>query len=180
MDCVKPFKRNISEHGLVRAGQLTTVIVMIVAVVWAPQIIKFSSLWNYIQSIFSYVTPPIVAIFLVGIFWKRANRHGAFVTFVLGIGLGVVGFFANEIGGLFPIHFLYAAFISFVGSIALHVGVSLMTAPEPDEKLDGLIWTPTLWKTETEDLKTVPFWKNYRYLAALLFVTTMAMVIWFW
>ncbi len=180
MDFVKPFKPTISEHGLVRAGQITTVVVMIIAVIWAPQIIKFSSLWNYIQSILSYVTPPIVAIFLVGIFWKRANRHGAFVTFVLGIGLGVVGFFANEIAGLFPIHFLYAALISFVGSIALHVGVSLMTAPEPDDKLEGLIWTPSLWKTETEELKTVPFWKNYRYLATLLFVTTMVIVIWFW
>ena len=180
MDFVKPFRPEISEKKLVTIGRITTVVVMLIAVLWAPQIIKFSSLWNYIQSILSYVTPPIVAIFLVGIFWKRANRHGAFVTFVVGIGLGVVGFFANEIGGLFPIHFLYAALISFLASVALHVGVSLMTAPEPDEKTEGLVWSPRLWHTETDELKSVSWWKNYRYQAALLFATTAVIVIWFW
>ncbi len=180
MDFVKPFHPEISEKKLVTIGRITTVVVMLIAVLWAPQIIKFSSLWNYIQSILSYVTPPIVAIFLVGIFWKRANRHGAFVTFVVGIGLGVVGFFANEIGGLFPIHFLYAALISFLASIALHVVVSLMTAPEPDEKIEDLVWSPRLWHTETDELKSVAWWKNYRYQAALLFATTAVIVIWFW
>lgn len=180
MDFVKPFHPEISEKKLVKIGRITTVVVMLIAVLWAPQIIKFSSLWNYIQSILSYVTPPIVAIFLVGIFWRRANRHGAFVTFVVGIRLGVVGFFANEIGGLFPIHFLYAALISFLASIALHVVVSLMTAPEPDEKIEDLVWSPRLWHTETDELKSVAWWKNYRYQAALLFATTAVIVIWFW
>ena len=180
MDFVKPFRPEISEKKLVQIGRITTVVVMIVAVLWAPQIMNFSSLWNYVQSIFSYVTPPIVAIFLVGIFWKRANRHGAFAAFTLGIGLGVGGFFANEIAGLFPIHFLYAALISFLGSIAIHVVVSLMTAPEPDEKTEGLIWSPSLWHDETEALKSVAWWKNYRYQAVLLFVTTAVIVIWFW
>ena len=163
-----------------RLGRITTAIVMIIAVVWAPQIQNFPSLWNYLQSILSYTTPPIVVMFLGGIFWKRANGHGAFATFVLGLGLGVVGFIANEIAGLTSIHFLYSGLISFLLSIAVLVTVSLMTTPAPEEKTEGLIWSPKLWHEETAQLKTVSAWKNYRYQAALLFATTMAVVIWFW
>ena len=180
MDFVKPFKPAIREQSLVKVGRLTTAIVMIIAVVWAPQIQNFPSLWNYLQSILCYTTPPIVVMFLGGIFWKRANGHGAFATFTLGIGLGVIGFIVNEIAGLTSIHFLYSGLISFLLSIAVLVTVSLLTTPAPDEKTEGLIWSPALWRTETERLKTVPAWKNYRYQAALLFATTMAVVIWFW
>lgn len=180
MDIVKPLKPSISDKGLVWAGRITTTAIMVVAVLWAPQIIRFPSLWNYGQSILSYITPPIVAIFLCGIFWRRANRHGAFWTFILGIGLGVVGFVMNEIMGIFTIHFLYSALISFVGSILMMVTFGLVTAPEPDDKLEGLIWAPALFKAETKELEGKPLWQNYRFLCVVLFICTAAIVIWYW
>ncbi len=180
MDFVKPFRPETSEKSLVRIGRITTIIIMGVAVLWAPQIMKFSSLWNYIQSILCYVTPPIVAIFLVGIFWKRANGHGAFAAFMLGITLGVIGFYANEIQGLYPIHFLYAALVSFLISIGIIVVVSLLTAEPKPEKTSGMTWSRALWREESAELAGKPTWQNYRVQAAVLFVTTLAIVIWFW
>jgi SSS family solute:Na+ symporter len=57
---------------------------------WAPQIGKqFGSLLKYYQEMLSIMAPPIVAAFLLGIFWKRANATGAFVGLLAGIGLGV-------------------------------------------------------------------------------------------
>lgn len=180
MDIVKPLKPGISDKGLVWTGRITTVAIMVIAVFWAPQIIRFPSLWNYGQSILSYITPPIVAIFLCGIFWRRANRHAAFWTFVLGISLGVVGFVLNEIMGVFTIHFLYSALISFIACILLIVVISLLTEPEPEDELEGLIWTPALFKEESAELKGKPLWKNYRFLCVLLFICTAVIVGWFW
>jgi len=180
MDFIKTFKPATSERSLVIIGRVTTFVVMILAVVWAPQIVHFENLWNYLQSILAYLTPPIVAMFLVGIFWQRANGHGAFAVYVLGIGLGVVGFIANEILGLFTLHFLYAAALSFVGSILILVVVSLLTEPAPEEQTEALTWRPRLWRLETQEIKALPWWQNYRYQAALLFATTAAVVIWFW
>lgn len=68
MDFVKPLRPNTSDRALVFAGRLTTAIVMTVAVLWAPQIQNFPSLWTYLQSILAYAVPPIVVIFLLGIF----------------------------------------------------------------------------------------------------------------
>jgi SSS family solute:Na+ symporter len=43
-----------------------------------------------------------------------------------------------------------------------------------------LTWRPALWHAETRDLEGLPLWQNYRYQSAALFVTTAAIVIWFW
>jgi solute:Na+ symporter, SSS family len=180
MDFVRTLRPHTTDRALVRIGRLTTTIALIVAILWAPQIANFPSLWAYLQSVLSYTTPPIVAVFLVGIFWPRANRHGAFATLLVGIGLGLVALVMIEGLGVFRIQFLYAAGISFAGSIALLVLVSLMTAPEPKEKIEGLTWHPDLWRAETEELRGVPWWKNYRFGALALFAATAGMVVWFW
>jgi len=180
MDFVKPLNPEISQQRLVRIGQITTVIALIVAVAWAPQIRHFPTLWDYLQSVLSYTTPPIVVTFLGGILWNRANRHGAFLTLLIGISLGVVGLIANEGMQVFDIQFLYAAGVSFVLSAMLFVIVSLATAPPPPEKTEDLTWRKELWEAESRDLDGVPLWQNYRYQSILLFLTTAAIVIWFW
>jgi SSS family solute:Na+ symporter len=180
MDFVKPMYPDITDKGLVRVGQITTTIVMIVAVLWAPQIQHFPTLWSYLQSVLSYATPPIVATFLGGIFWSRANRHGAFVTLLLGISVGIIGFILIEIMGMVQLHFLYAAGISFVASLVILAAVSLVSEVPPKEKTEELTWRPALWHAETKELEELPAWQNYRYQAAALFVTTAAIVIWFW
>lgn len=180
MDFVRPLRPNISSRALVRIGKVTTFIVMIIAVSWAPQIQYFTSLWSYLQSILSYAVPPIVAIFLMGIFFPRINHHAAFATIIIGVVGGVIGFILNQVMGVFDLHFLYAAGVSFACSIVLLVAISLLTKPQPREQIEGLIWRPALWHAETEELKGKPFWQNYRYLSVVLLLTTAVVVGAFW
>ena len=180
MDFIKTHQPDVSDHALVRIGQITTLIVMIIAIAWAPQIQYFPSLWVYLQSVLSYVTPPIVAVFLTGIFWQRANRYAAFATLIIGVIGGVIGFITVEILESIDIHFLYAAGISFVGSVLLMIVVSVMTPPEPNDKVASLVWHPSMWHTETVALKDKPAWQNYRYQSVALLMMTALVVGWFW
>jgi len=180
MDFIKPLRPGISDKKLVKIGRLTTVTVMLIAILWAPQIQYFSSIWAYLQSILSYTTPPIVALFLGGIFWPKANRHGAFATFIIGIGIGIIGFFLNEILQFSNVHYLYSAAILFLISVIILVVGSKLSKPDPPEKSEGLVWNKDLFDEETEQLKSVPLWKNYRFQALILFLTTAAIVIWYW
>ncbi len=180
IDFVKPLKPDISDKKLVIIGRVTTTLVMLIAVFWAPQIQHFPSLWTYLQSILCYTVPPIVAIFLGGVFWKKANRHGAFATFIIGIGMGILGFFTNEILGFATIHYLYSAALLFVISlIVLVVGSNLSAADDPS-KTEGLIWSKELWDEQSRELAGTPLWKNYRFQSLILFLTTATIVIWFW
>lgn len=180
MDFVKPYWPNASDSMLVKVGRITTLAVMIIAVLWAPQIQYFPSIWDYFQSTLAYTTPPIVALFIGGIFWKGANKQGAFASLILSLILGIMGFAAIEVIGLFYIHFLYSAAIMLVFSLTILIIGSKLGKADAPEKTEGLIWTPKLWKEETEELKTVSIWNNYRYWSVLLIVTTAVIVGWFW
>ncbi|MGF1471000.1 MAG: sodium:solute symporter [Rubrobacteraceae bacterium] len=178
MDLVRTLRPGTSARALTGVGRLTTGIVMIVAAAWAPQIQNFPTLWIYLQSILSYVVPPVVAVFLLGIFWSRINRHGAFYTLVIGVPLGIVGFVVNEVFRLSSIQFLYASGISFAASCLVLVTLSLATEPPPEDKTEGLTWKRALWTAESRALADRPFYLNYRYHALALILATAGMVIW--
>jgi len=179
MDFVEPLYPDLSDRGIVLTGQVVTGVALLVAILWAPQIQQFQSLWDYLQSCLSYTTPPIVATFVGGIFWTRANRHGAFATLLLGVGLGAVFFVLNEIFSVFAIQFLYAAGISLGMSVIVLVGVSLATEAPPAEKTDELTWNVSYWHAETRELEDLAWWQNYRYHSVLLVLCTAVILYFF-
>ncbi|HZY66911.1 MAG TPA: sodium:solute symporter [Rubrobacteraceae bacterium] len=180
MDFVQRFRPQTSQTALVQIGRISTVGAMIVAIVWAPQIARFETLFGYLQSAYSYVTPPVVAVFLVGILWTRVNRHGAFWTLATIIPIGAVFFILNEVVGVFSIQFLYAAAISFVVSLVVLIGVSLLTGAPDREQVEDLTWRPAYWRRDTEELRGKPLYLNYRFWAVTLLISALVMVIIFW
>lgn len=101
-----------------RYGQMTTLILMVVAISWAPMIQSFSGLWSYLQQAFAIVVPPVVAIFLAGAFSKRVNASGAIRTLVIGHGLGLLLFVAAHTGW-WPVHFTITVFLMTLLSFGL-------------------------------------------------------------
>lgn len=180
MDLVRPMRPKTPDNVLVLVGRGTTILVTIVAILWAPQIANFSSLWAYFQSILAYLTPAVLVVFLAAVFWPRGNANGAFATLVLGAFIGVIGFVLIQVMGVIDLHFLYANGILNVICAVIMVSVSLMTAPPDPEVARDMTWSPRLWHEESEALKGVPAWKNYRYLSILLLITTAVIVGAFW
>lgn len=81
LDFIEPaMNRKLEPRESRRIGTFATLGFMVVAAIWAPSIQGFPGLFSYIQSMFAYIVTPIVAIFLVGFFWDRANAQGAFTT----------------------------------------------------------------------------------------------------
>ncbi len=89
MDFYKYFHPKASERKLVLVGRLATTIIVITGILWVPltKIIN-SHIYIYLQSIQAYISPPITAVFLFGIFNKRLNGKGAIWALAVG---GVVG-----------------------------------------------------------------------------------------
>jgi solute:Na+ symporter, SSS family len=178
MDFVRTFRPNTSQRALVAWGRFATGGALIIAVLWAPQISRFGTLYAYLQSLLSYVTPPIVAVFIMGVLWKRATKQAAFATLATLIPLGAVGFILVQVMGFVNIQFLYAAGIMFASGLLIMTVVSLLTPPPPREVTDNLVWHPRLWREETEELRGKPWYMNYRYWSVALLVVTAAVVIW--
>jgi SSS family solute:Na+ symporter len=176
MDFIRRWRPDLEDAALVRASRLATIVVALLAVAWAPQIERFGSLWQYVQGLLAYVVPPVTALYLVGLFWPRANSRGAMACLLSGLFCGVILFIVNPVLHLIHLHFLYVAPILFVQSVSVLVLVSLATDPDPPEKSRGLTWSPAFFRAETKQLAALPVLLNYRVLGAVLIGLTAALV----
>ncbi|MEL6393275.1 MAG: sodium/solute symporter, partial [Bacteroidota bacterium] len=183
MDFVNKLRPNMSSRQLVRSGQIATLVLVVLASVWAPFIGRYGDLFRYLQDILGYIAPPIVSAFILGLFWPRANGNGSFASLIFGLAMAivwVVGIVGEVDHWFFQLHFLLRTTVLFFLCLIVHIGVSLATAPPKAEKLEGMIWTKKLIKEETEELSGLPWYKNYRYLSIILLVLTTIVVAYFW
>lgn len=182
MDFVRPLRPQTTQQQYVVIGRVVTVGLIVFAVIWAPQVQSFPSLWTYLQSIVSFIVPPALAVSLIGLFWKRATAQAAFVTLVVGIPVGILGFLFTQVPSLqvFEVQFLYAATFLFLANSLIMVVISLLTPAPEYETVRDLTWTPELLHEESRELAGKPWYQNYRYWSIALLVVTIGVVIAFW
>jgi len=176
MDFVRRYRPDLDSRQLMRVGRVVMALFLLFAVLWAPFITQFRSIFSYIQAMFSYAVPPVVALFVIGVFWSRASSAGAMACVIAGLITGVGGFVAIELLGLFELHFLYVAPLIFVVSAAALMIVSLLGQPPDQERISGYLWTRGDFDRETASLRGLAFYRNYRILAVALMLATGVLV----
>ncbi|NXQ10763.1 SC5A9 protein, partial [Peucedramus taeniatus] len=155
VDIWKRVRRQASEKELMIVGRVFTLILVVISILWIPMVQSANSgkLFDYIQSIGSFLCPPIATLFILAIFCKRVNEPGAFWGLVAGLAAGLVRmimeftYSAPACGEedkrpavIKDVHYLYFALILFAITAIVIILVSLCTPPIPEEKLDGLMW----------------------------------------
>lgn len=153
MDIYQKMKPNASGKELVKVGRIATGVVVLLGMVWIPMMGRISSsLYNYLQSVQSYLAPPIAAVFLLGVFFKRLNAKGAYTAMVLGFVVGLIKLslelFQTSLSGVLydfaTINFLYFCIYLFLFSVAVMVIVSLVTPKPSEEQIRGLTFATTV------------------------------------
>lgn len=153
MDIYQKMKPEASGKELVKVGRIATGVVVLLGMAWIPLMSRISgTLYQYLQSVQSYLAPPIAAVFLLGVFFKRINGKGAFTGMVAGFIIGLVKLtlelFQNDLTGVLhefaTINFLYFCILLFLFSVALMVTVSLLSAKPNNEQIRGLTFATTV------------------------------------
>ncbi len=151
-DIYKKLHPEAPDRRLVVVGQVSTVVLVLFGLAWIPMIKLISGqLYQYLQSVQAYISPPIAAVFLVGLFWRRANARGAMasllVGFVLGMGRLVAELNKDSLTGWLhsyaDINFLHFAVLLFVVCTAVLIVVSLTAPRLGDAQLAGLTYATT-------------------------------------
>jgi SSS family solute:Na+ symporter len=152
MDIYKKIRPKATEKRLVFVGRLATGVVVVSGILWIP-FMKYISgeLYHYLQSVQSYLAPPIFAVFFLGIFWKRINSRGALTALIGGFVLGMLRLIAelnkDSLGGWLhtfaDVNFLYFCVYLTLVCIGMMVVVSMFTRPPSYEKIDGLTYATT-------------------------------------
>uniref|UniRef100_A0A8C6ZJA6 Sodium/glucose cotransporter 1 n=1 Tax=Nothoprocta perdicaria TaxID=30464 RepID=A0A8C6ZJA6_NOTPE len=167
MDLYTLIRPRASERELMLAGRAFMLVLIAISIAWVPvvQSAQSGQLFDYIQSITSYLGPPIAAVFLLAVYCKRVNEPGAFWGLIIGLLIGLARMiteFAYGTGScvnpskcpfiICGIHYLYFAIILFGICLIIILAVSLMTKPIPDVHLYRLCWTLRNSKEERIDL----------------------------
>ncbi|XP_038162705.1 sodium/myo-inositol cotransporter [Cyprinodon tularosa] len=156
LDIYQTIRKRASQRELLIVGRLFVVVMVAISIAWVPVIIEMQGgqTYLYIQEVAGYLTPPIAALFLLGVFWKRCNETGAFWGGMTGFTLGTIRLILaflyrqplcnqpdNRPFFIVHIHYMYIAAGLFWISGLVAVVVSLCTAA-PDEEQ---IRTTTIW-----------------------------------
>lgn len=134
----KYFNREASEKKLVLIGRVCVIVCMVIAAVVAPQLKSLDQAYQFIQEYVGFFSPGVLAIFLLGMFWKKttpaAGLAGALLTVPIA---AVLKFLPMWTDGAFPDYpFLDRMTISFFIIVFLMVAISLLN-PVSEEQLEA-------------------------------------------
>ncbi|EGW01292.1 Sodium/glucose cotransporter 5 [Cricetulus griseus] len=140
---------------MIMPGMISRALFPGVSVAWIPVLQGSNSgqLFIYMQSVTSSLAPPVTAIFVLGIFWRRANEQGAFWGLMAGL---LVGALRLVLEFLYPeppcgqtderpallrsVHYLHFAIALFLLTCAVVAAGSLLSPPPQQRQVENLTW----------------------------------------
>jgi len=190
------FKQDATDAHLIKVGRITTVVGLLISAACAYAAAKFNNIMDMLQLVFGFVNAPLFAIFLLGMFWRRATGHGSFFGLLTGT-LSAAIFQGNTIavgetpsllkGGWISIQHTFAssmaqnfwmAIFAFTGCFVATLVISLATKPNrTDEELRGLVYSLTEKQT---DAHGAPWYARPMPLGLFVLGCTLALNIIFW
>ena len=155
IDIYKKLRPLESEKKLLNIGKIATTVIVILGIVWIPIMEKIGGgvMYQYLQNVQSYIAPPVTAVFLLGIIWKRVNAEAAITTLLAGLillifRLGSEIYYQpmiasgqvidNFMFAFATVNFSHMAILMFIFSALLCITVSILTSPPDYSKISGL------------------------------------------
>jgi SSS family solute:Na+ symporter len=137
-------------------GRIVTVVGIVLSVGTAYLASNFNSIMDYVQALFSIFNAPLLATFLLGMFWRRTTGWGGFWGLFIGTLVSIALWVGETFMHLFSLgssegSSMWRALIAFVVCFVITVTVSLFTERKTDGELTGLVYglTKRVQVTET-------------------------------
>jgi SSS family solute:Na+ symporter len=190
-------KKDATDAHLLWVGRMTTVFGILASVGTAYLATRFNNIMDFLQLVFAFVNAPLFATFLLGMFWRRATGHGAFLgllsgtlaaalhhglTLPAGAGAGIKGgWLAASPMHLYPSEMaqnFWTAIWAWSVCFAVTIVVSLITArTKTDEDLTGLVYSLTPRRKDDDHL---PWWQRPAAFGIAVLVLAVVLNVIFW
>jgi len=186
-------KRGASDQHYLWMGRMATVFGIVISVAAAYVTTRFNNIMDMLQLVFAFVNAPLLATFLLGMFWKRTTGHGAFIGLIAGtMGAAIhhgltlpVGGQVGVKGGWFGVMHVYpselaqafwTAIVAWTACFVITILVSLATKARDDSALKGLVYS----LTERPKEDHMPWYQRPTLLAVIVLVAAIFLNIIFW
>jgi SSS family solute:Na+ symporter len=181
-DIYRPLLRpDSTDEDMVTIGRWSTIVGVLASVGTAYFAMRFSSIMEYVQALFSFFVTPLFGTVILGMLWKRSTGAGAFWGLLAGTGSSIAMWMwvqaqpsALRILALSPdaqpmAETLYRMLWSWLACVIVTVGVSYATKAPPAASLNGLVYGCTAIPSQTSYplVQQPAFWAS---AAALVFL----------
>ena len=162
-------------------GRIATIVLVAFGLLWIPMMKLISGqIYQYLQSVQAYISPPIAAIFLIGVLSKRVNSQGAItallVGFVLGIARLILELMKTSLDGILlqyaDLNFLHFAFLLFLVCALVLIVVSYLTSEPTKQKVEGLTIHTTPKEIEVENIG----WRKRDLILSILLIVCVGII----
>lgn len=192
IDFYKRFRPETPEKKLVVIGQVATVVIVVLGILWIPVMRSVGDvLYNYLQDVQSVLAPGIAAAFLLGICWKRTSAKGGMWGLISGLVIGLTRlgakiYYSNVADAadnffkylFYDLNWLFFCGWMFLFCIVVIIVVSLCTKAPSEEKIRGLVFGTA---TEAQKQETKASWNKWDIIhTAIILAITAAFYWYFW
>ena len=164
-DFILPNNPDMESEKIIKYGRITTFIFMTLAALWAPLIAKFGGLYSYLQQSFAILVPPVVIIYLMGLYTNKGKGSTAFFTLLVGHVISLIFFVLNQLE-IINLHFTIIAgittFLCLVTYLILSVGKSSGEGKTLFKKDD--------WKSENPNSGILSDYRVYSFFVLTLII----------
>ena len=192
IDFWKRLRPETPEKQLVRIGQIATVVIVILGILWIPIMRSVGNvLYNYLQDVQSVLAPGIAAAFLLGICWKRATAKGGQWGLLSGIIIGLTRlgakvYYSNVTDAadswfkavFYDFNWLFFCGVMLIVCCLVVIAVSLCTEAPDEKKIQGLVFGTSTPEQIEATRNSWNKWDVFHTIVILGF--TVAFYIYFW
>ncbi|MCU9612711.1 sodium:solute symporter family protein [Caldibacillus lycopersici] len=168
--------KKASDKHYLFMGRISTVVGIIISIGTAYIVMGFPNMMDYMQTLFGFFNAPLFAVFLLGMFWKKASPWGGFWGLLSGtLTAGILylflpeDFYASAAAGNF-----WRAWWAFFAAIVIEIIVSLFTKQKKESELVGLVYG----LTEKISHKHLPWYRKPTVLGSIAMIVFIALNIW--
>jgi SSS family solute:Na+ symporter len=181
-------RKNASDAHYVKMGRWCTILGVLISIGTAYLVMKFGSIMDYVQALFSFFIAPLLGTVLIGMLWKRATPAGGFWGLLCGtcssIGMWalvradprMLSYIALSSRAKDMAENMYRALWSWIVCATVTIVVSLLTRPKPVEELTGLVYGCTQLPSEGH----LPIWKRPIFWAGVSLAVFLVLQWIFW
>lgn len=155
------FKKSASDRHLVKFAQITGIGLLIFGGLWSPMVGTFGSIFSYAQDCWALMLAPVMAVFVLAIFWKRTTTTAAIFTLFMAIPMLLIVFFREKTGILASYNIFNLSALIFVISLGIIAIISHLSEAPQQEQVAATLWSPDMLRPTKEEVKLgYPWWKR--------------------
>ena len=148
MDIYKSlFNKKATDDQMVKVGRISGFIALMIALVIAPQLGSLGQVFQFIQEYTGVVSPGILAVFLMGLFYKKSTNNAAIWGVILSIPIAMYFKLAPESWMFVNIPFMHQMLITCIGTIIIIYAISYLEGNKNNSK--AIILTKELFSTSS-------------------------------